>query len=1143
MRNLSGTRKKNLGQLKFKLLNIQGLTNTKITEIQEEIDQDTIFCLTETQKKWNNIKTNHDLQVLSRMRSSDERKGGGLMLIYRKNAKIDLKVVENKNSDNLIVEGAIRENKIRIVLSYFRTGNSQDVYEYNTVLKNEIEVNIEKAEENEQYLLLLGDYNGHLGYLGPQIENKTGKMINDLILRNNLILLNNDNKCKGTFTWERGIERSVLDLVMVNHTLYEKFRGMEIDEKKEKVDISDHNLLEVEFNIARHPGKKSILIEHDYYRTDEKSLDEYLSVVREKLILCDEINIEIINEIIKEAADLELKTTYRRRTDGNDNVEAPWINNEIRQEISNRRDLNRKHRNEIDTEKKLQYFHEYKQQKIKVANLIVSEMWKYEKKQVYEILDKTNNNRNLFLNIKKLKGECVSYENDMKIYSEDGFAYNAEEEIRALKSYWGGIYQMHENNIGNIWNETEQRKYEQDLLIIEEYGTDMIEEYVYNDQMDETLEIRNTVREANQRRVMANHSEIEDLEKKYREMAIMKMDIQPEDVEQVLKGLKNRKAPGPDGLKNELYKKLKDDRFILNTLTECFNDIVETGNAPEEWKNSRTVMIPKTSKPRVDELRPVALTNSSYKVFMTLIKNNLENHILLNGMKKVNQAGFTKGGRIQDNLFILKEMIEAGFIWNESTILIAVDFKKAYDSVKREMLIEILKDYRVQRELLDFIASTYQGDKTRISLNSQEIIMNISNGIRQGCTASTVLFKLITYKIIEKLDKECNGVRYGSRKLVSLFFADDGLLLSSNIEDARLQIATLTTEGRKYGLEINKDKSQCLIFNMKEKPVEIEGIEVTDQIKYLGIMLKNTREVFSEQRIKMINQAKQMANMSYSVVSRSCHRTMIGKTYWKCIVLPSVLFGAELVNFRETDLKQLQIAENSVLRVMLNAPKYACISAMQGEIGISSMRVRIARMKLQYYRSILQGTNDFMKEILGNIRTRDTKWFRETRKYMEMFGVENDIQNLSKEELNCKIAQKFDEEWKKEIESKVSLRLYKQNKETMQEEKCYDNRPASTIWFRARTNCLQLNDRNRFGNQETSCKLCQEELEDLEHFILDCKALELERSYSIVLQRPRLLDRDETLGNFLYSHDAMENKKEILYNMWRKRRKLIENMS
>ena len=161
-------------------------------------------------------------------------------------------------------------------------------------------------------------------------------------------------------------------------------------------------------------------------------------------------------------------------------------------------------------------------------------------------------------------------------------------------------------------------------------------------------------------------------------------------------------------------------------------------------------------------------------------------------------------------------------------------------------------------------------------------------------------------------------------------------------------------------------------------------------------------------------------------------------------------------------------------------------------------------MKLQYYRSILQGTNDFMKEILENIRTRDTKWFQEIKKYMEMFGVENDIQNLSKEELNGKIAKKFDEEWKKEIESKVSLRLYTQNKETMQEEKCYDNRPASTTWFRARTNCLQLNDRNRFGNQETNCKLCEEEVEDLGHFILDCKALELDRRPSLELQRPRL---------------------------------------
>ena len=42
--------------------------------------------------------------------------------------------------------------------------------------------------------------------------------------------------------------------------------------------------------------------------------------------------------------------------------------------------------------------------------------------------------------------------------------------------------------------------------------------------------------------------------------------------------------------------------------------VLETGNIPEEWKKSRTVMIPKTAKPTVKELRPIALTNVGCKL-------------------------------------------------------------------------------------------------------------------------------------------------------------------------------------------------------------------------------------------------------------------------------------------------------------------------------------------------------------------------------------------------------------------------------------------------------------------------------------------------------------------------------------------------
>ena len=72
----------------------------------------------------------------------------------------------------------------------------------------------------------------------------------------------------------------------------------------------------------------------------------------------------------------------------------------------------------------------------------------------------------------------------------------------------------------------------------------------------------------------------------------------------------------------------------------------------------------------------------------------------------------------------------------------SVDFRKAFDSVKRSALIEVMKEYRIHSKVIDAVVDIYTGDKTNIDLGEgleQEI--EVTSGIRQGCTGSTTLFK------------------------------------------------------------------------------------------------------------------------------------------------------------------------------------------------------------------------------------------------------------------------------------------------------------------------------------------------------------------------------------------------------------------
>ena len=87
-----------------------------------------------------------------------------------------------------------------------------------------------------------------------------------------------------------------------------------------------------------------------------------------------------------------------------------------------------------------------------------------------------------------------------------------------------------------------------------------------------------------------------------------------------------------------------------------------------------------------------------------------------------------------------------------------VDFKKAYDSVDRRMLIEVLIKYKVNPKIIDMIVQMYTKDKTTITLGKMQETIEVTHGIRQGCSISTVLFKMVTFCIIEELEEK--GVKY-----------------------------------------------------------------------------------------------------------------------------------------------------------------------------------------------------------------------------------------------------------------------------------------------------------------------------------------------------------------------------------------------
>ena len=94
-----------------------------------------------------------------------------------------------------------------------------------------------------------------------------------------------------------------------------------------------------------------------------------------------------------------------------------------------------------------------------------------------------------------------------------------------------------------------------------------------------------------------------------------------------------------------------------------------------------------------------------------------------------------------DHTFCIRQILEKKWEYNEEVYQLFIDFKKAYDSVRREVLHKILIEFCISRKLLRLIklslAETYSRVRVGRSMSDRS---PIRNGLNQGDALSPMLF-------------------------------------------------------------------------------------------------------------------------------------------------------------------------------------------------------------------------------------------------------------------------------------------------------------------------------------------------------------------------------------------------------------------
>ena len=354
--------------------------------------------------------------------------------------------------------------------------------------------------------------------------------------------------------------------------------------------------------------------------------------------------------------------------------------------------------------------------------------------------------------------------------------------------------------------------------------------------------------------------------------------ISEEEFVCVIKHMKNGKASGIDDIPAELMKHLIKNERIRTYLVKCFNRALSE-EIHEDWLLSKTTMIPKNNKPKILEHRPIAVTVNSSKVICTILRKKIEEFLEENGIKYENQFGFTSGGRVEHCHFILDYIVNKTYEGSrkKSLYFAFIDFKKAYDSIDRKILIEVLAKFKINPQIIDLIVQMYEGDSTIIQLGRMRENVEVTGGIRQGCCISTLLFKMVTFTMIDDLRNLAEKYKIGKFVDNSLWLADDATLIADSIPNLQKLLEALKKTGELNGLKINLEKNKIMKIRGPDIEDNIGDMEVVKETKYLGIKIGGKgRNIFEMENKMFIGKAEKQVNILLAKVKRSADKVKEG---------------------------------------------------------------------------------------------------------------------------------------------------------------------------------------------------------------------------------------------------------------------------
>ena len=322
--------------------------------------------------------------------------------------------------------------------------------------------------------------------------------------------------------------------------------------------------------------------------------------------------------------------------------------------------------------------------------------------------------------------------------------------------------------------------------------------------------------------------------------------------------------------------------------------------------------------------RGIRLISIAAKIYNALLRNRIEPKI--DNILRKNQNGFRRNTSTTSQILTIRRILKGARAKNVQVKLLFVDFTKAFDSIHRGKMEQILLAYGLPKESVATITILYRNIKVKVSSPDGDTeYFDIVAGVLQGYTVATYLFIIcLDYVLRTSIDKiRKNGFeltkkrnrRYPAKTITDADYADDIALLANTPNQAETLLHSLERAATGIGLHVNAQKTEYMCYNQTGDISTLDGtsLKLVDKFTYLGNSVSSTEKVIDKRLTKAWTAIDRL-----SIIWKSDLTDKMKRSFFQAAVMSILLDGCTPGTLTKRPKKKLDANYTRILRAILN---------------------------------------------------------------------------------------------------------------------------------------------------------------------------------------------------------------------------------